>query len=152
MDQKGGRVMTGERRIITALFCDVAGSTAMAERLDPENWAEIMNRAFELLTAPVARYEGTIARLMGDALLAFFGAPDAHEDDPRRAIQAGLDIIEAVTPLREQLKREHNLDFNVRVGINTGSVVVGDVGRKDRRGHACAGYGRGADRPLLARR
>jgi class 3 adenylate cyclase len=128
MVHKGGRAMTGERRIITALFCDVAGSTAMAERLDPEEWADIMNRAFELLTAPVARYEGTVARLMGDALLAFFGAPTAHEDDPQRAILAGLDIIEAVAPLRAELKRQHDLDFNVRVGINTGPVVVGDVG------------------------
>ncbi len=68
------------------------------------------------------------ARLMGDALLAFFGAPTAHEDDPQRAILAGLDIIEAVAPLRAELRREHDLDFNVRVGINTGPVVVGDVG------------------------
>ncbi|MBI4219035.1 MAG: AAA family ATPase [Chloroflexi bacterium] len=118
----------GERRVITALFCDVAGSTAIAGKLDPEEWAEIMNRAFELLTPPVARYEGTVARLMGDALLAFFGAPVAHEDDPQRAILAGLDILDAIKPFREELQREHGLDFNVRVGINTGHVVVGDVG------------------------
>ena len=70
--------MQGERRIVTMLFCDVAGSTAAAGELDPEEWAEIMNGAFEYLIAPVYRYEGTLARLMGDAILAFFGAPVAH--------------------------------------------------------------------------
>ena len=69
------RTMQGERRIITALFCDVAGSTAMAEQLDPEEWGEIMDDAFDFLIAPIYRYEGTVARLMGDAILAFFGAP-----------------------------------------------------------------------------
>jgi class 3 adenylate cyclase/tetratricopeptide (TPR) repeat protein len=118
----------GERRIVTILFCDVKGSTAMAEKLDPEEWAEIMNGAFERLITPVYRYEGTVARLMGDAILAFFGAPIAHEDDPQRAALAGLGIVEGIQPYREQIKRERGLDFNVRVGINTGLVVVGEVG------------------------
>jgi class 3 adenylate cyclase/tetratricopeptide (TPR) repeat protein len=110
------------------LFCDVTGSTAMAEQLDPEEWADIMNEAFEYLTAPVYRYEGTVARLMGDAILAFFGAPTSHEDDPQRAVLAGLDIVSSITPFREQIKKEYGFDFDVRVGINTGPVVVGDVG------------------------
>ena len=125
---RSSRAMEGERRIVTVLFCDVAGSTAMAEHLDPEEWAEIMNECFEYLTAPVNRYEGTIARLMGDAILALFGAPVAHEDDPQRAVMAGLDIIEGIGPFHERMEREHGLDFNVRVGINTGPVVVGEVG------------------------
>ena len=100
----------------------------MAEQLDPEEWAEIMNEAFGLLTVPVARYQGKVARLMGDAILAFFGAPIAHEDDPQRAVLAALDILEGIRPFRYQIEREYGLDFNVRVGINTGPVVVGDVG------------------------
>lgn len=120
--------MQGERRVVTVLFCDVKGSTAMAERLDPEEWAEIMNSAFERLIKPVYRYEGTVARLMGDAILAFFGAPIAHEDDPQRAVLAGLGIVEGIQDFREQMKRERGLDFNVRVGINTGLVVVGEIG------------------------
>ena len=123
-----GRGTEGERRIITVLFCDVVSSTAMAERLDPEEWTEIMNEAFQYLTAPITRYEGTVARLMGDAVLAFFGAPVAHEDDPQRAILAALDIVDGIRPFREQINREYGLDFNVRVGINTGPVVVGDIG------------------------
>ena len=122
------RAVEGERRVVTVLFCDVAGSTAMAEKLDPEDWAEIMNEAFEYLTGPVHRYEGTVARLMGDAILAFFGAPVAHEDDPQRAVLAALDIVEGIGPFREEIERDYGLDFNVRIGINTGPVVVGEVG------------------------
>jgi class 3 adenylate cyclase len=120
----------GERRTVTILFCDVTGSTAMAERLDPEVWTDIMNVAFEALSEPVERFGGTLARLMGDAILAFFGAPIAHEDDPQRAVIAGLAILENIQPLRLKLQRERDLDFNIRVGINTGLAVVGDVGSK----------------------
>jgi len=80
-----------ERRMVTILFSDVKGSTAMAEQLDPEEVMEIMSGAFEFLIQPITRYEGTLARLMGDAVLAFFGAPIAHEDDPERAIRAALE-------------------------------------------------------------
>ncbi len=125
---RASRAMQGERRVVTILFCDVTGSTAMAEQLDPEDWAEIMDDAFDYLIAPIYRYEGTLARLMGDAILAFFGAPLAHEDDPERAVRAGLDIIDGVQPFREQVQRRYGLDFNVRIGINTGTVVVGEIG------------------------
>ena len=120
--------LQSERRVVTMLFCDVTGSTAAAEILDPEEWSEIMNGAFEHLIAPVYRYEGTLARLMGDAILAFFGAPIAHEDDPHRAVLAGLEIIQAIGPYRDEVKSTWGVDFEVRVGINTGLVVVGEVG------------------------
>ncbi len=134
---KGG--MVGERRVVTMLFCDLKGSTAAAERLDPEDWTEIMNGAFAHMIKPVYQYEGTIARLMGDALLAFFGAPIAHEDDPRRAILAGLDIVEGIEPYREQIRERYGVDFDVRVGINTGLVVVGAVGSDLRMEYSALG-------------
>ena len=124
--QNGG--MQGERRVVTTLFCDVVGSTVAAEQLDPEDWTEIMNGAFEHLIEPVYRYEGTVARLMGDAILAFFGAPIAHEDDPQRAVHTGLEIINGIQPYRRQVKDQFGVDFDVRVGINTGLVVIGEVG------------------------
>ncbi len=120
--------MPGDRRVATMLFCDVAGSTAAADRLDLEEWAETINGVFEYLTGPVYRYEGTLARLMGDAVLAFFGAPIAHDDDPQRAVLAGLDMVQGIRLYREEVKRKWRLDFQVRVGINTGLVVVGEVG------------------------
>ncbi len=134
---KGG--MVGERRVVTMLFCDLKGSTAAAEQLDPEDWTEIMNGAFAQMIKPVYQYEGTIARLMGDALLAFFGAPIAHEDDPRRAVLAGLDIVEAIKPYREEIKERYGVDFDVRVGINTGLVVVGAVGSDLRMEYSALG-------------
>ncbi len=134
---KGG--MVGERRVVTMLFCDLKGSTAAAEGLDPEDWTEIMNGAFAQMIKPVYQYEGTIARLMGDALLAFFGAPIAHEDDPRRAILAGLDIVEAIKPYRELIMERYHVDFDVRVGINTGLVVVGAVGSDLRMEYSALG-------------
>ena len=122
------RGVSGERRIVTALFCDVVGSTSIAEQLDPEEWAEIVNGAFQVLTEPIAYYEGTIVRLLGDAIIALFGAPISHEDDPRRAVLASVAMMEALPPFREQVRENYHIDFDVRVGINTGSVVVGDVG------------------------
>ncbi|MFQ5859147.1 MAG: tetratricopeptide repeat protein, partial [Anaerolineae bacterium] len=123
-----GRVR-GERRVVTILFSDVKGSTAMAENLDPEEVMEIMDGAFEVLIEPIYRYEGTLARLMGDAILAFFGAPIAHEDDPERAGRAALDILAGARRYAARLERERGITgFNVRVGINTGLVVVGEVG------------------------
>jgi ABC-type oligopeptide transport system substrate-binding subunit/class 3 adenylate cyclase len=118
-----------ERRIVTILFSDVESSTPMAEKLDPEEWTEIMDGAFDVLIEPIYRYEGTLARLMGDAILAFFGAPVAHEDDPERACRAALDIIEGAKRYARHLEEERGITgFDVRVGINTGLVVVGEVG------------------------
>src|SRR3989442_10937447 len=88
-----GQTLAGERRVVTALFADVVGSTALAEQMDAEDWTEIMNGAFDRISRPIFRYEGTIARLMGDAILAFFGAPVAHEDDPVRAVHAAIDLL-----------------------------------------------------------
>ena len=127
--REAGGQMSHERRLVTILFSDVKGSTEMAEGLDPEEVMEIMNGAFEVLIEPVYRYEGTLARLMGDAVLAFFGAPIAHEDDPERACRAALDIIDGAQRYAARLQQERGIHgFNVRVGINTGLVVVGEVG------------------------
>lgn len=128
LQSRTGRV-EGERRIVTILFCDVKGSTALGEERDPEEILEIMNGAFDYLIEPVYRYEGTLARLMGDAILAFFGAPIAHEDDPERACLAALAMQEKISEYARELKRTRGIEnFAVRVGINTGLVVVGEVG------------------------
>ncbi len=131
--------MEGERRIVTMLFCDVKGSTAAAQHLDPEEWTEIINGAFEHMIKPVYKYEGTVARLMGDGILAFFGAPIAHEDDPQRAVLAGLDIVNQISAYRERINHSWGIDINVRVGINTGLVVVGIVGSDLRMEYSAMG-------------
>jgi class 3 adenylate cyclase/tetratricopeptide (TPR) repeat protein len=121
-------VAAGERRVCTLLFCDVRGSTAIAERLDPEDWAEIMNGAFAALVAPVTRYEGTVARLMGDAILSYFGAPVSHEDDATRAVLAGLEMIRSIGEYGTRVRAARDLpELTVRIGVNTGLVVLENV-------------------------
>src|ERR687889_605808 len=118
----------GERKHVTVLFADVVDSTGLGERLDPEQVAEIMNGAFAFLNASVTDYGGTVARLLGDAIIAFFGAPVAHEDDAERAVRAGLDIQAAAREYAEEVRRNYRVDFEVRVGINTGLAVLASVG------------------------
>jgi class 3 adenylate cyclase/tetratricopeptide (TPR) repeat protein len=131
--------MVGERRIITMLFCDVKGSTAAAEKVDPETWTDIMNNVFEYMIRPIYKYEGLVPRLMGDAILAFFGAPITHEDDPQRAVLAGLEIQSGIQPFVEEIRLKHGLDLGLRVGINTGLVVVGEIGSNLRMEYTAIG-------------
>ncbi|HEV2249787.1 MAG TPA: adenylate/guanylate cyclase domain-containing protein [Candidatus Limnocylindria bacterium] len=122
-----GRAATSERRPLTILFADIAGSTSIAEQLDPEDWTVLVQRAFQRLNAIAARYDGTVARLMGDGVLVFFGAPVAHEDDPERAVRCGLDMVREIAALGAD-PHGHTVPLQVRVGINTGPVVVGMIG------------------------
>ncbi|HSS61361.1 MAG TPA: adenylate/guanylate cyclase domain-containing protein [Candidatus Limnocylindrales bacterium] len=119
---------SSERRPITVLFADIAGSTSIAEQLDPEDWTSLVGEALGRMNQAVERYGGTVARLMGDGVLAFFGAPVAHEDDPERAVRCGLDMVRAIDDIDEALHVTGPADLQVRVGINTGPVVVGVVG------------------------
>src|SRR6266568_732872 len=94
-----GRTATSERRPLTILFADIAGSTTIAEKLDPEDWTVLVQKAFGRLNAIAARYDGTVARLMGDGVIVFFAAPVAHEDDHERAVRCGLDMVHEIEGL-----------------------------------------------------
>jgi class 3 adenylate cyclase len=118
----------GEKRTVTALIVDVVGSTKLADKLDLETWTQVMNSAFDQLAKVIFKYEGTIVRLLGDSLLAFFGAPVAHEDDPQRAVRAGLEMIDLIKEYSLKVKGKNGVDFAVRVCLNTGPVVIGPVG------------------------
>jgi class 3 adenylate cyclase len=138
-DKMRAAPVAGERKPVTAVFADVVSSTTLAESMDPEEWIGIMNRAFELMSRAVYQYEGTIASLIGDGLLAFFGAPVAHEDDPERAALASLAMVDAIAEYRSYLAAARDLDFQIRVGINTGEVVVGKVGSDLRYEYSALG-------------
>lgn len=112
-----------ERRQLTVMFCDLVGSTALSTQMDPEDLREIIRRYQEVCTAIIQRYGGYISRYLGDGILIYFGYPRAQEHDPERSLRAGLEIVSAVAAL--QLKPD--LDLQVRVGIATGEVVVGDL-------------------------
>jgi class 3 adenylate cyclase/predicted ATPase len=116
-----------ERRQLTVMFCDLVGSTELSQRLDPEDLREI-NRAYQdACKMAIERYEGYIARYMGDGVLAYFGFPQAHEDDAERAVHAGLAVVASIVHLDIPLGAGQEIDLGVRVGIATGSVIVGDL-------------------------
>src|SRR5499433_3039490 len=112
-----------ERRQLTVMFCDLVGSTALSVRFDPEELREEIRAYQNAVSGVVARYDGFVAKFMGDGVLAYFGYPRAHEDDAERAVRAGLEIAAAVTSLQTRGTER----FAVRIGIATGLVVVGDL-------------------------
>src|SRR6266571_5257308 len=131
--------LEGERKQVTVLFADVAGFTTLAEQLDPEIVHDIINRCFEGITAEVHRFEGTINQYTGDGVMALFGAPLAHEDSPRRAVHAALAIQRAIRDVAQALQAERGLSLQMRIGINTGLVVVGKIGDDLRMDYTAVG-------------
>ncbi|PYM24901.1 MAG: guanylate cyclase, partial [Candidatus Rokuibacteriota bacterium] len=120
--------LRGERKLVTVLFADVVRSMELAERVDPEEWHRLLDRLFRILADGVHRYEGTINQYTGDGIMALFGAPIAHEDHAQRACAAALDLARELGALAEDVRRESGLDFAVRMGLNSGEVVVGRIG------------------------
>lgn len=119
--------MEEERKQVTVLFADVTGFTSMAERLDPEDTHNLISQALTFITEEVHRYEGTIAQFLGDGVMALFGAPIAHEDAPQRALHASMGIRKRLSEYARSL-RPQGIEFNMRIGLNTGLVVVGRIG------------------------
>jgi class 3 adenylate cyclase/tetratricopeptide (TPR) repeat protein len=137
-----GAPTEGERRQVTILACDTVGSSLLAEHMDPEEFLVLMNRAFQAILAPVFERGGYLARLEGDGFKAFFGAPQAHDDDPVRAVRAGLEIQAAARRVAKELDQEGlPSGFMVRVGIHTDHVVVGPVGTADAVEYTAMGIG-----------
>ena len=128
----------GQRKPVTIVFADIVGSTTIAEKLDPEEWKEVVQGAHHRVSEAIYRYEGTIAQLLGDGVLAFFGAPLTHENDPERAVRAALDLQESIADYRRQLAGFID-DFHMRVGIHVGEVVVGQVGTDEHAEYLAIG-------------
>jgi class 3 adenylate cyclase len=131
--------LAGERKQVTVLFADVSGFTSIAERLDPEEVHQLMNRAFELVLDKVHRYEGTINQFLGDGIMALFGAPIAHEDHAQRAVHAALGMHRDLQGYGADLQRTRGIMFRVRMGLNTGLVVVGSIGDNLRMDYTAVG-------------
>src|SRR5262249_8664028 len=121
----------GERKTITALFADLKGSTALIEGLDPEEARAIIDPALQLMMDAVHRYEGYVAQALGDGIFALFGAPLAHEDHPQRALYAALRMQEAMRRYSAQLREQGRPPLLMRVGVNTGEVVVRSIRKED---------------------
>jgi predicted ATPase/class 3 adenylate cyclase len=121
-------VPDAERRQLTVLFSDLAGSTELSKRLDAEDFREVLRTYHEAVQAVIARFSGHVAQFLGDGVLVYFGYPLAHEDDAQRSILAGLGIVDAMAAVSERFQRERDVKLAVRVGIHTGPTVVGPVG------------------------
>jgi class 3 adenylate cyclase/tetratricopeptide (TPR) repeat protein len=114
------------RKTVTVLFCDVTGSTAMGERLDPESTRRVMGRYFDAMREAIERHGGTVEKFIGDAVMAVFGVPVVHEDDALRAVRAAADMRTALADLNDELQRDWGVRLESRIGVNTGEVVTGE--------------------------
>src|SRR5438874_4200536 len=131
-----GRAPTGdERKLVTIVFADVSGFTALSEKLDPEAVRELINACFDWLVPVVQKYDGTIDKFIGDEIMALFGAPVAHEDDAERALRAALEMMDALAAFN----RANGTELGLHLGINTGLVIAGKIGGRDCRDYSVMG-------------
>ncbi|MFY9822005.1 MAG: adenylate/guanylate cyclase domain-containing protein, partial [Thermoanaerobaculia bacterium] len=131
--------LEGERKQVTVLFCDLVGSTALADRIGPEAMHVLLNRFFELALGEVHRYGGTVNQFLGDGFMALFGAPIAHEDHARRSVIAALGLQKRLGEPSEELWGVEGVELQFRMGINTGWVVVGGIGDQLRMDYTAVG-------------
>ena len=129
----------GERKLVSVLFADVANYTSISEKLDPEQVHQIMDGCFKILMDEIHKYEGTINQFTGDGVMALFGAPASHEDHAQRACYAALSIQRTMERYGASIKEECGVDFKIRMGINTGAVIVGAIGDDLRMDYTAVG-------------
>ncbi len=129
----------GERKVVTVLFADAANYTAISERLDPEEVHQLMDGCFKILIDEIHRHEGSINQFTGDGVMALFGAPLAHEDHAQRACHAALSIQKAMAGYGDKTKTDYGVDFKLRIGLNSGPVIVGSIGDDLRMDYTAVG-------------
>ena len=128
-----------ERRQLTVMFCDLVASTALSTGMDPEDLRDVIASYQSRCSAAIRRYDGFVAKYMGDGILVYFGYPRAHEDEAERSVRAGLDVVEAMAELNAAVPRPPGVELAVRIGIATGPVIVGDqIGEAHRRPQSSA--------------
>ncbi|HZG67121.1 MAG TPA: adenylate/guanylate cyclase domain-containing protein, partial [Herpetosiphonaceae bacterium] len=124
-----------ERRLVTMMFVDISGFTALSEKFDPEYVRNLTNACFDHLLPVIQKYQGIVERFIGDAIMALFGAPIAHENDPERALRAALDLMDAMAAFN----RQQNAELQLHIGVNTGLVVAGGLGARGRQMYSVMG-------------
>ena len=124
-----------ERKLVTVMFADISGFTAMSEKMDPEQVRDLMNACFEQLVPVITKYGGMVDKFIGDEIMALFGVPVAHEDDPERALRAALGMMDALSDFNAM----HNTDLGIHFGINTGLVVAGILGTTEQQDYSVMG-------------
>ncbi len=132
--------LEGERKQVTVLFADVKGSMELAEQLDSEQWHQILDCFFQILSEGVHRLEGTVNQYTGDGIMALFGAPIAHEDHAQRACYTALHLRDRLRQYADELRIEPGVNFSFRLGLNSGEVVVGKIGDDLRMDYTAQGH------------
>lgn len=127
--------LSGERRLVTVVFADISGFTAMSEQMDPEQVRSTMNACFNHLVPVIEKYGGTVDKFIGDEIMALFGAPLAHENDPERALRASLEMMDTL----DRFNRSHFTDLGIHIGVNTGLAVAGGIGSQGRQQYSVMG-------------
>ncbi|MBA2622699.1 MAG: AAA family ATPase [Chthoniobacterales bacterium] len=127
--------LAAERKLVTVLFADISGFTALSEKLDPEEVRALINACFEALVPIVQKYEGTVDKFIGDEIMALFGAPVAHEDDPERALRTALEMMQTIATFNAA----HQTALSLHMGVNSGQVIAGEIGSKGRRDYSVMG-------------
>ncbi|PYK67332.1 MAG: hypothetical protein DME45_10395, partial [Verrucomicrobia bacterium] len=135
LESRAADAEVGERKVVTIVFADVSGFTALSETLDPEKVRELINACFDWLVPVVQKYDGTIDKFIGDEIMALFGAPVAHEDDAERALRAALEMMDVIAAFNGA----NGTELGLHTGINTGLVVAGQIGGHDRRDYSVMG-------------
>ena len=127
--------LEGERKLVTVMFADFSGFTTLAEKLDPETVRELVNACFDRLVPIIEKYEGTVEKFIGDEIMAIFGAPVAHENDPERALRTALEMMEEMV----KFNADRNLDMGIHIGVNTGMVIAGGIGSEGQQQYGVMG-------------
>jgi class 3 adenylate cyclase/tetratricopeptide (TPR) repeat protein len=133
--RENSQLLAAERKLVTVMFADISGFTALSEKMDPETVRDLMNACFARLVPIVAKYEGTVDKFIGDEIMALFGAPFTHENDPERAVASALEMMAAM----RAFNKERGLDLGMHFGINTGLVIAGSVGSDERLDYSVMG-------------
>jgi len=135
LPSSSGASFEGERKQVTVMFADISGFTAMSEKMDPEQVRSLMNACFDFLVPAIRSYAGSVDKFIGDEIMALFGAPQAHENDPERALRAALDMMK----LLEEFNLQHNTELGLHFGINTGTVIAGGIGSQQQQQYSVMG-------------
>ena len=129
--RRAGLDAAGQRRFVTVLFADISGFTALSERIDGEDLYNVVQDYIKVLANNVYKYEGVVDKITGDGLMALFGAPISHENNAERAVRAALDMQEELRALSKRLAPELGAELLVRIGLHSGTVIVGGIGAND---------------------
>jgi len=134
-ETKSTLVLEGERKLVTVMFADISGFTPLSEKLDPEAVRELVNACFDRLVPIIEKYEGTVEKFIGDEIMAIFGAPVAHENDPEKALRTALEMMETLAVF----SADHDIEVGMHIGINTGMVIAGGIGSEGQQQYGVMG-------------